>query len=177
MKSCVKTYLVQFMYGKGNGWALVSAPSFDLVEHIFRSKTTYKNAKVVNIKETKWLGNDMQLLAEGAVTTDALNPYDLAVNNGFTGTLNDFLKSLKGERGPVGPQGPQGPQGPKGEKGEADLSKVYSKEQIDSLLAKKQNTLIPGKDIFITGDVIDNEHNFFTNQEIQDVWDIIMDDN
>lgn len=53
----------------------------------------------------------------------------------------------------------------------------YTKQEVDALLNYKQNTLIPGKDIFITGDVIDNEHNFFTNQEIQDVWDIIMDDN
>lgn len=53
----------------------------------------------------------------------------------------------------------------------------YTKQEVDALLNYKQNTLIPGKDIFITGDVIDNEHNFFTNQEIQDVWDIIMNDN
>lgn len=52
----------------------------------------------------------------------------------------------------------------------------YTKQEIDTLLNYKQNTLIPGKDIFINGNVINNEHNFFTNQEIQDVWDIIMND-
>lgn len=53
----------------------------------------------------------------------------------------------------------------------------YTKQEIDTLLNYKQNTLIPGKDIFITGDVIDNEHDFFTNQEIQNAWNIIMDNN
>lgn len=71
--------------------------------------------------------------------------YEVAVKNGFVGTEEEWLESLKGEPGPVGPQGPKGdkgdigpagkdgkdgeqgpqgiqgpagPQGPKGEKGE-----------------------------------------------------------
>ena len=42
-------------------------------------------------------------------------PYDLWLDAGNTGTLQDFLNTL---RGPTGPQGPQGIPGPMGQKGE-----------------------------------------------------------
>lgn len=35
--------------------------------------------------------------------------YDLAKEDGFSGTLEEWLKSLKGEQGPIGEQGPEGP--------------------------------------------------------------------
>lgn len=47
--------------------------------------------------------------------------YSVAVKNGFSGSEEEWLKSLKGEQGPKGdegPQGPMGPQGPKGDKGD-----------------------------------------------------------
>lgn len=50
--------------------------------------------------------------------------YEVAVKNGFVGTEEEWLESLKGEPGPAGPQGPKGdkgdigPQGPKGDTGE-----------------------------------------------------------
>ena len=46
--------------------------------------------------------------------------YQLALANGFVGTLNDWLASLRGPIGLTGPQGPiglTGPQGPKGDQG------------------------------------------------------------
>lgn len=39
---------------------------------------------------------------------DGLSAYQIAVNNGFSGTETEWLNSLKGEKGEVGPQGPQG---------------------------------------------------------------------
>jgi hypothetical protein len=57
--------------------------------------------------------------------------YDLARENGFRGTLNEWLASIRGEKGErgfhgevgkqgePGPRGPQGPQGPKGDTGPA----------------------------------------------------------
>ena len=49
------------------------------------------------------------------VTTDGAVPgfsaYDLAVQEGFTGTLNEWLDSLVGDDGPIGPEGPPGPVG------------------------------------------------------------------
>lgn len=44
--------------------------------------------------------------------------YDIAVANGFEGTLEEWLISLRGPEGPVGPRGPQGVEGPRGPKGD-----------------------------------------------------------
>lgn len=48
---------------------------------------------------------------------NGLSAYDLAVQEGFTGTLTEWLLSLKGEAGVAGPPGEQGPPGPPGEQG------------------------------------------------------------
>lgn len=47
-----------------------------------------------------------------------LSAYEVAVKNGYIGTEEEWLSSLKGERGPEGPQGERGEQGPQGVKGE-----------------------------------------------------------
>lgn len=44
--------------------------------------------------------------------------YQIWLDEGNTGTEEDFLNSLKGETGPAGPEGPQGPQGEQGIQGE-----------------------------------------------------------
>ncbi|MGR6906152.1 pyocin knob domain-containing protein [Lysinibacillus sp. BSL11] len=49
--------------------------------------------------------------------------YDLAVENGFVGTMEEWLESLKGEIGPPGPDGPPGPP--------ADLTEINQK--VDDL--------------------------------------------
>lgn len=52
---------------------------------------------------------------------DGASAYQVAVNNGFTGTETEWLASLKGEKGDIGPKGATGatgPQGPKGDKGD-----------------------------------------------------------
>lgn len=76
-----KTYILQFIYKDGNGWAFVNAKSVSQAESVFKTQTKYEGAKVTNIKETKWFGNNIQVCYEGAVTTysptgltpDALN--------------------------------------------------------------------------------------------------------
>lgn len=45
--------------------------------------------------------------------------YDIAVEQGFVGTEEEWLESLRGPQGEKGEQGEQGPQGEKGEQGEA----------------------------------------------------------
>lgn len=60
----------------------------------------------------------------GIVGKDGLSAYEIWLNEGNTGTEEDFLASLKGADGAAGPkgetgaQGPQGIQGPKGDAGE-----------------------------------------------------------
>lgn len=44
--------------------------------------------------------------------------YAIAVANGFVGTVNEWLASLRGEQGPRGEKGDPGPSGPQGEKGD-----------------------------------------------------------
>ena len=47
--------------------------------------------------------------------------YDIAVDNGFTGTEEEWVKSIKGEPGEKGDTGEQGIQGEKGDTGEQGI--------------------------------------------------------
>ena len=48
------------------------------------------------------------------VGTRGYSAYEVAVLNGFEGTVDEWLASLQGEQGPEGPEGPQGNPGPTG---------------------------------------------------------------
>ena len=61
---------------------------------------------------------DQLLALKGENGIDGKTAYQLAVEKGFTGTLDEWIVSLKGETGPIGPQGIQGETGPQGLKGE-----------------------------------------------------------
>ena len=65
----LKTYILQFIYKNGNGWAFINAMTPNQAEAVFKNQTKYEEAQVVNIKETKWYGENIQLVYEGAVTT------------------------------------------------------------------------------------------------------------
>lgn len=66
------------------------------------------------------------LSGEGSPGADGLSAYQIAVNEGFVGTAEQWLASLQGEQGiqgvpgldgddgATGPAGEQGPQGPQG---------------------------------------------------------------
>lgn len=61
---------------------------------------------------------------QGPIGADGLSAYEVALEAGFSGTVDQWLDSLVGAVGPVGPQGeigPQGIQGPKGDKGDQGL--------------------------------------------------------
>ena len=58
--------------------------------------------------------------APGAPGKDGKSAYQIAVDNGFSGTEAEWLLSLKGEtgaQGEIGPKGDTGAQGPQGETG------------------------------------------------------------
>ena len=74
---------------------------------------------------------------------DGKSAFEIAKENGFTGTEQEWLESLKGEMGPqgpvgpqgeMGPQGPVGPQGPQGEKGDAFKYEDFTPEQLKDLV-------------------------------------------
>lgn len=60
---------------------------------------------------------DQLLALKGENGIDGKSAYQLAVEKGFTGTLDEWIVSLKGETGPIGPQGIQGETGPQGAPG------------------------------------------------------------
>lgn len=92
---------------------------------------------------------DTEIIAQGVPGVRGASAYEIAVENGFTGTEKEWLNSLvgsdgaagpagpvgpKGDIGPAGPMGPQGIQGiqgptglsgEKGDKGDPGSSGVY----------------------------------------------------
>lgn len=77
--------------------------------------------------------------------------YEIAVQNGYTGTEEEWLASLQGEDGATGPQGPQGVQGvqgPKGDKGDTGDDYILT-EQDRQEIAGMVDT--PVDDVQING--------------------------
>lgn len=119
----LKTYVAQYIHKYGNGWAIINATAPSQVESILKTQGRFPEVKLVSFKEVCYFGNTMSIVYEGSIATLGQTPYDLAVKNGFKGTLEEWLESLKGPKGEKGDngipgeQGPIGPQGPKGEDG------------------------------------------------------------
>jgi len=63
---------------------------------------------------------------QGNTGADGRSAYQVAVDEGFTGTEEEWLASLVGPIGPQGGIGPAGPQGPKGDPGEPDTGTLLS---------------------------------------------------
>lgn len=66
----------------------------------------------------------------GAPGKDGKSAYEIAVDNGFSGTEAEWLLSLKGETGATGPKGDTGETGPKGDKGDSPTT-----EELNILIA------------------------------------------
>jgi len=60
----------------------------------------------------------IEILKGGVPGKPGKSAYEIAVENGFLGTEQEWLDSLEGKDGAQGAQGPQGPQGPQGAQGE-----------------------------------------------------------
>lgn len=58
----------------------------------------------------------------GAQGIQGLSAYQVAVQEGFVGTAEEWLQSLKGDQGEQGPQGDPGPQGEPGEPGKDGIA-------------------------------------------------------
>lgn len=64
---------------------------------------------------------DTEIIAQGVPGVRGASAYEIAVENGFSGTEKEWLDSLIGSVGAIGPVGPKGdigPIGPKGDKGD-----------------------------------------------------------
>ena len=74
---------------------------------------------------------------------DGASAYEIAVENGYTGTEAEWLSSLKGEKGDAGEQGIQGIQGEKGNTGEQGLQGIQGEKGEKG---EKGDTGAAGKD-------------------------------
>ena len=134
----LKTWLIQFTYDKGNGWALVNAWTEGQAQQVFYTQTKYLNAHITSLVAKRYLGCEMQLVYEGTVSTMCKTPYDLAVLNGFEGTLEQYLATLKGEKGD------KGDKGDKGQRGDAFTYEDFTPEQLAALKGERGIQGIPG---------------------------------
>lgn len=135
-------YIANIIHPHGNGYCIVSANSPKQVEDIIHAQSRYHGARIVDFKKLCWQDTDTHIIYEGAITTLGKNAYDIAVEHGFKGTVEEWLESLRGENGKDGKdgnQGPQGIEGPQGPKGDpmiipyedwSDLSKETIKNDI-----------------------------------------------
>lgn len=93
------TYIAQFAYDHGNGWAVINSPSPGYIEGTLKRQSRFQNITLTSCKEIEYFGNETSLMCEGGVTTLDKSPYDIAVENGFAGSETEWLESLKGENG------------------------------------------------------------------------------
>ena len=62
--------------------------------------------------------------------------YELAVEEGFEGSLEDWLESLKGEKGDPGDKGDPGEKGEPGDKGQPGADGFPTEEQWNDLVER-----------------------------------------
>ena len=83
----------------------------------------------VNTKLTSLQGQIDALPGGGGA--DGKSAYDIAVDNGYTGSQSQWLASLKGDKGDVGATGAQGAQGVKGDKGDVGATGAQGKSAYE----------------------------------------------
>lgn len=98
--------------------------------------------------DVRYSGRIVEAIGGGGSGKDGKSAYEIAVDNGFEGTEEQWLESLKGEQGPQGPkgdpgadgqdgaQGPQGPQGEPGADGKDGADGFPTEEQWNELVAR-----------------------------------------
>lgn len=111
-------------------------------EQIDSLGTSIGNA--INAKSEETLQEVYRLIEEltpqeGTQGLDGKSAYELAVEQGFEGTVVEYLESLKGEKGDKGDTGAKGDKGDKGDQGVAGAD---GKDGIDATneTVKNQNT-------------------------------------
>lgn len=103
--------------------------------------------EAINAKSEETLQEVYRLIEEltpqeGGQGLDGKSAYELAVENGFEGTVVEYLESLKGEKGDKGDTGAKGAKGDKGDKGDQGVAGADGKDGIDATneTVKNQNT-------------------------------------
>jgi len=81
-------------------------------------------------------------ISEGKIGPEGKSAYQVAVQNGFTGTEKEWLQSLKGEQGPAGPQGERGEKGEQGDPGPNNIYDGLDSDATDYALSAKQGKIL-----------------------------------
>lgn len=75
---------------------------------------------------------------DGVNGKDGKSAYEVAVSNGFVGTEQEWIASLKGQQGERGEKGEQGLQGEKGDKGD---SATYNDTELKNRITIIENSI------------------------------------
>ena len=158
VKSEGKHYTVKSLKAKDINGILVEDALIDQYEefgtHIDIDLSEFATEELVEELAAEMRENDADIreminsIAEGngLKGEDGKSAFEIAQANGFEGTEEEWLESLKGEmgpqgeagpEGPMGPQGeagPEGPMGPQGEKGEPFKYEDFTEEQLADLV-------------------------------------------
>jgi hypothetical protein len=146
----------------------------ETVEEYLQSERFYKLLHVIDID---WDGMEVAPNVIINNTADLINwlhtlptkgdqgisAYQVAINNGFEGTEEQWLQSLigpqgpQGETGPEGPQGPQGETGPQGEKGNTGETGPQGEQGIQGIQGKS------AYDLYVEGVEVRNPIYAFTS--------------
>ena len=70
-------------------------------------------------------------LGSGSASSAGASAYDVAVSNGFRGTINEWLLSLRGRDGDDGPRGERGEIGPQGTPGNDGYTPIKGVDYFD----------------------------------------------
>jgi len=81
-------------------------------------------------------------ISEGKIGPEGKSSYQVAVQNGFPGTEEEWLQSLKGKQGPAGPQGERGEKGEQGEPGPNNIYDGLDSDATDYALSAKQGKIL-----------------------------------
>ena len=154
-----KHYTVKSLKPKDLNGVLVEDAIIDVYEefgtHIDIDLSEFATEELVEELAAEMRENDAEIremingIAEGngLKGEDGKSAYEIAKEQGFEGSEEEWLESLRGPQGEVGPQGPMGPQGekgevgpqgpmgPQGEKGEAFKYEDFTEEQLAALVA------------------------------------------
>lgn len=95
-------------------WRYKAKPgeAFEIVDATSDQHIPDNQVRVFSISANVGIGAGM-----GSGGADGKSAYEIAVDNGFDGSEQEWLASLKGEKGDQGETGAQGPQGIQGEQG------------------------------------------------------------
>ena len=117
------------VFGGGAGFSggIFTGPTYTIQGSNY---TNIGNAfTAVNTKLTSLQGQIDALPGGGGA--DGKSAYDIAVDNGYTGSQSQWLASLKGDKGDVGATGAQGAQGVKGDKGDVGATGAQGKSAYE----------------------------------------------